>query len=281
VSPLLLAAATLAALAVGLAVPTTRRSGARADQRPGTRTVVRIGASGWSRGDLGPGPDGHAKGTWTGQSVGPGQPWAHGSGPGSGTTPLTVRAVSCLAGVAVWLLLGGPVGAALGVVVAVVLPLLIARLEPARVRRERLELIGSAPLVADLLSAALLAGVPLEHAIPVVARAIGGAAGDCLMAVHRRVELGEPVTRAWAGLAAAPGLGGVARAVARSGRTGAPLAALLAQSAEDLRTQASAAALAEVRATGVRAVLPLGLCLLPAFALLGIAPIVGGLLPSP
>ena len=45
-------------------------------------------------------------------------------------------------------------------------------------------------------------------------------------------------------------------------------------------TEASAAALAEVRATAVRAVLPLGLCLLPAFALLGIAPIVGGLLPS-
>ena len=125
-----------------------------------------------------------------------------------------------------------------------------------------------------------MAGVPLEHAIPVVARAIGGPAGERLMGVHRRAELGEPVDRAWAGLSQAPGLGGVARAVARSSRTGAPLAALLAQSAEDLRAQASAAALAEVRATAVRAVLPLGLCLLPAFALLGIAPIVGGLLPS-
>ena len=140
-------------------------------------------------------------------------------------------------------------GGALGVVVALVLPVLIARLEPARVRRERLELIRSAPLVADLLAAALMAGVPLEHAIPVVARAIGGPAGESLMGVHRRTELGEPMARAWAGLSQAPGLGGVARAVARSSRTGAPLAALLAQSAEDLRTQASAAALAEVRAT--------------------------------
>jgi Flp pilus assembly protein TadB len=156
----------------------------------------------------------------------------------------------------------------------------IARLEPARVRRERLELIHSAPLVAELLSAALTAGVPLEHAVPVVARAIGGAAGERLMGVHRRVELGEPVARAWGVLSRTPGLGAVARAVARSSRTGAPLAAVLAQSAEDLRHQASAAALAEVRATAVRAVLPLGLCLLPAFALLGIAPIVGGLLPD-
>ena len=171
-------------------------------------------------------------------------------------------------------------GAALGVAVAVVLPVMISRLEPSRVRRERLELIRSAPLVADLLSAALMAGVPLEHAIPVVARAIGGPGGECLAGVQRQVELGEPMTRAWAGLSQAPGLGGVARAVARSSRTGAPLAALLAQAAEDLRAQASAAALAEVRSTAVRAVLPLGLCLLPAFALLGIAPIVGGLLPS-
>ena len=195
-------------------------------------------------------------------------------------TPLTVRAVSALAGVAAWLLLGGVVGGAVGAAVVLVLPVLIARLEPARVRRERLELIRSAPLVADLLSAALMAGVPLEHAIPVVARAIGGPAGACLMGVHRRTALGEPVDRAWTGLSHSPGLGGIARAVARSSRTGAPLAGLLAQSAEDLRSDASAAALAEVRATAVRAVLPLGLCLLPAFALIGIAPIVGGLLPS-
>ncbi len=192
----------------------------------------------------------------------------------------TVRAVSAVAGVAVWLLLGGAVGAVLGVGTAIILPVLIARLEPARVRRERIELIRAAPLVADLLSAALTAGVPLEHAIPVVARAIGGSAEELMMRVHRRAELGEPVARAWSGLAHAPGLGGVARAVARSSRTGAPLAALLAQSAEDLRSEASSAALAEVRATAVRSVLPLGLCLLPAFALLGIAPIVGGLLPS-
>jgi Flp pilus assembly protein TadB len=191
-----------------------------------------------------------------------------------------VRAASALAAVAAWLLVGGIIGAGLGVVVALVLPVLISRLEPAGVRRERLELIRSAPLVADLLAAALLAGVPLEHAIPVVARAIGGPAGESLSDVHRRAELGEPMARAWSGLSQTPGLGGVARAVARSSRTGAPLAALLAQSAEDLRAQASAAALAEVRATAVRAVLPLGLCLLPAFALLGIAPIVGGLLPA-
>lgn len=226
-----------------------------------------------------PGSRGHPSARAAEPVAGVGRPLEWGSSPGQGGSPRATRAVSALAGGVVWLLLGGVVGGALGLLVAVVLPVLISRLEPARVRRERLDLVRSAPLVADLLAAALMAGVPLGHAIPVVARAIGGPAGEALMGVHRRTELGEPMARAWAGLATTPGLGGVARAVARSSRTGAPLAALLAQSAQDLRRVASAAALAEVRATGVRAVLPLGLCLLPAFALLGIAPIVGGLLP--
>lgn len=244
----LLGAALLAALAVGLGLLPGGRAGARA--RPGA-------------------------------PPGPGRSRAQAPPTGRAMTPLMIRGVSALAGGAAWLLLGGLLGGAVGLIVALALPSLISRLEPARARRQRLDLIRSAPLVADLLAAALMAGVPLEHAIPVVARAIGGPAGECLVGVHRRTELGEPMARAWAGLSQTPGLGGVARAVARSSRTGAPLAALLAQSAEDLRAQASAAALVEVRATAVRAVLPLGLCLLPAFALLGIAPIVGGLLPSP
>lgn len=194
--------------------------------------------------------------------------------------PSTLRGVGATAGLAAWLLVGGPVGCLVGVVVALLVPVLIARLEPASARRERLELIRAAPLVAELLAAALMAGVPLDHAVPVVARAVGGPAGERLLGVQRRVELGEPAATAWQDLTDTPGLSVVARAVARSARTGAPLAAVLTQSAEDLRSQAASAALAEVRSTAVRAVLPLGLCLLPAFALLGIAPIVGGLIPS-
>ena len=199
---------------------------------------------------------------------------------GGGLSPPVVRGVGALAGLTVWLFLGGGVGVVLGVLTAGVLPPLISRMEPASARRERRELTRTAPLVADLLSAALTAGVPLEDATPVVARAVGGAAGRMLGDVHRRGQLGEPAAAAWAGLGSVVGLGGIARAVGRSSRTGAPLAGVLAGTADDLRAEASAAALAKVRSTAVRAVLPLGLCLLPAFVLLGIAPIVGGLLPE-
>ncbi len=199
---------------------------------------------------------------------------------GVGSSAPVVRGVGVLAGLTVWLFLGGGVGLVLGVLTAGLLPPLISRMESASARRERLELTRTAPLVADLLAAALTAGVPLEDATPVVARAVGGAAGRMLDDVHHREQLGEPAAAAWAGLGSVVGLGGIARAVGRSSRTGAPLAGVLACTADDLRAEACAAALAEVRSTAVRAVLPLGLCLLPAFVLLGIAPIVGGLLPE-
>jgi Flp pilus assembly protein TadB len=264
VSSALVGAALMAALAVVLSMLDSGHPGAPTERR------TRGGSPGQGR-IFGPGA-GQSK-----TSAGPGSSTAE---PDPGMAPLAVRAVGALAGVAVWLLLGGVVGGVLGALMALMVPVLIGRLEPGRVRRERLELTRTAPLVADLLCAALMAGVPLEHSIPVVARAVGGASGAALLRVHRRTELGEPMAHAWAVLAQAPGLGGIARAVARSSRTGAPLAGLLAHAADDLRADASAAALAEVRTTAVRAVLPLGLCLLPAFALLGIAPIVGGLIPS-
>lgn len=210
---------------------------------------------------------------------------AHGEGSvdapaGGGWTPRRVRGVGMLAGLALWLLVGGALGAVAGVGVALGFPPAVARLEPARVRRERRDLVRAAPLVADLLGASLQAGVPLERAVPVVARSVGGPSARALLSVHRATQLGEPTSTAWAALAQSPGLGGIARAIARSTRTGAPMAGILAQAATDLRAEAAAAALEQVRSTAVRAVLPLGLCLLPAFALLGIAPIVGGLLPS-
>ena len=53
----------------------------------------------------------------------------------------------------------------------------------------------------------------------------------------------------------------------------------MARLAVDLRRGARARVEARARAVGVRAALPLGLCLLPAFVLLGVVPLVAGSLP--
>ena len=65
-----------------------------------------------------------------------------------------------------------------------------------------------------------------------------------------------------------------------SRRAGVPAAALLRAAAEDVRDDAAAAGLAEAERLAVRLVLPLGVCVLPAFVLVGVVPVVVGVLSS-
>ncbi|MDM7888744.1 type II secretion system F family protein [Curtobacterium sp. RHCJP20] len=68
--------------------------------------------------------------------------------------------------------------------------------------------------------------------------------------------------------------------LALSRRAGVPAAALLRAAAEDLRDDAAAAGLAAAERLAVRLVLPLGVCVLPAFVLVGVVPVVAGVLSS-
>lgn len=65
-----------------------------------------------------------------------------------------------------------------------------------------------------------------------------------------------------------------------SRRAGVPAAGLLRAAAEDLRDDAAAAGLAAAERLAVRLVLPLGVCVLPAFVLVGVVPVVVGVLSS-
>lgn len=185
-----------------------------------------------------------------------------------------------LAGIATWLLVGGIWGVLFGLTAAWLTPAVLARFEPAGMRRRRSELTRAAPLVADLLGAAMLSGVTLQQAVPVLSRAFGGPVAEVMDQLSSRLALGMDPVEAWTRLADEPGMGALGRAAARSARTGAPLAELLLASGDELRAAAVADGLAQIRAAGVRAVLPLGLCLLPAFVLLGIVPVVAGLIPQ-
>ncbi|WIE74716.1 hypothetical protein [Curtobacterium sp. MCSS17_007] len=63
-------------------------------------------------------------------------------------------------------------------------------------------------------------------------------------------------------------------------RAGVPAAAMLRAAAEDVRDDAAAAGLAAAERLAVRLVLPLGVCVLPAFVLVGVVPVVVGVLSS-
>jgi hypothetical protein len=90
-------------------------------------------------------------------------------------------------------------------------------------------------------------------------------------------EGADPET-AWHPLAVDGATAPVAAAALRASRTGAPASETVAKAARDLWTCAEHAAQAQLRSTAVRAAMPLALCFLPAFVLLGIVPTMIGVL---
>lgn len=129
-----------------------------------------------------------------------------------------------------------------------------------------------------LLAVCLAAGRPARGALRVVVDVVGEAGHEPLARVLRQIDLGLDEAVAWASLADEPGYGAMSRDLARAVHSGVALAELLERHASDARRQALLAAQVRARAVGVTGVLPLVVCFLPAFLLLGVVPIFGGVL---
>ncbi|MCW2764401.1 MAG: type secretion system protein [Nocardioides sp.] len=194
---------------------------------------------------------------------------------------LRLRVLWCgLAGVAGAGFVGGPLGPAVGLAAAVAVWVIIRRAEPAHVRRDRAAVRRDLPHVVSLFASSLRAGAAPGAAIAVVCDALPGAAADRLQGVGARLALGADPARVWASLAADHELAPLGRTMARAQSTGAPVTQVVERLADELARAARADVEERARAVGVKAALPLGLCLLPAFLLLGIAPLVAGLVAA-
>ncbi|WP_236684270.1 type II secretion system F family protein [Corynebacterium epidermidicanis] len=88
------------------------------------------------------------------------------------------------------------------------------------------------------------------------------------------LRIGVDARAAWAPAEGTPGIADVARIAEVSEHTGAALANSCQRVAETLRQEANDTAVASAERTGVLIALPLSLCFLPAFFILGLAPIV-------
>jgi Flp pilus assembly protein TadB len=181
-----------------------------------------------------------------------------------------------LAGIAALIFLGGTAGRLAAVPVGLGCWILAGRVEGAGSRRRRERLEEELPVVVLLLAAALEAGAAPTEAVGVVRDALPGPAADALAPVEARLRLGADPVEAWGGVGAE--LAPLGRAMARSQLSGAPVVVTLARLATELGRAARARAEDRARSVGVRAAVPLGLCLLPSFLLIGIVPVVGGLL---
>lgn len=193
---------------------------------------------------------------------------------------------ACLvAGLGILVLLGGPVGVVTGLLVATFGPRGLAGLEGRADRTDRERVATELPTALDLLAACLLGGAPLPGAVRAVAAAMPGPTGTRLGAVASALAVGSLPEQAWAALLegdrpdGGPGdlTGAVVRVMVRSDQGGAPVAAQVARLADEARAGALVRGRRAAARAGVLAVGPLGLCFLPAFVLIGIVPVVAGL----
>lgn len=188
--------------------------------------------------------------------------------------------VSVLAGAAALLLLGGVVGLVAGVLGSLVVRRTLRRRESAGDRRRREAITRSLPQVVDLLAVALSAGAAPATALGTVAAAVDGPVAAELEAARHGLSLGRDPVRLWRELGQRPGMSALGRTMARATESGASVSGALHRLAEDLQASARSEAESRARTVGVRAAAPLGLCLLPAFVLVGVVPLVASTVVS-
>ena len=172
--------------------------------------------------------------------------------------------------------MGLALGGAVGVVIACALVIAARRrltgAAAREERRQRLREQRELPAIASLLAALLESGATIERSVAALAQSHTGAAAPSLQRVAAAMHLGAGPQEAWN--AASIALTPIAEALQRSATTGAPAATLLAAVAVDEQRVWQSRAEVAARSAGVRAILPLVVCFLPAFFLVGVVPVI-------
>ncbi|MFD4933194.1 type II secretion system F family protein [Streptomyces virginiae] len=239
-------AVCLAVVALWLVSAVTARVRTRAAAR---RTAALLGA--------GPGPRGPVLGSALKDAV---AVWAGPAG-------------ALLAG---WVLVGGVTGVVVGGLAAFGVRRWRAGVRPPAGTDPR-EAERQLPFAADLLAACLAAGAGPVEAAEVVGESLGGPVGDRLARAGAELRLGGEPGSGWGRLAEIPGARALADCLERAARTGAPAAEGVSRLASGLREDRARTAGARAQRAAVLVTAPVGLCFLPAFLAIGVAPVVIGM----
>ncbi|WP_432488394.1 type II secretion system F family protein [Kineococcus sp. SYSU DK018] len=144
-----------------------------------------------------------------------------------------------------------------------------------RLRRARRARQPPGPDLAQLLeltAAAAAAGLPPGRALQRAVESLPGPVPAELARVCAQLDGGGDPERAWEGVD--PRWRPLAEPLLLSARTGASTASLLVSAAAQHRAERRRAAAEAAARLGSQLVLPLGLCTLPSFLLLGVVPVV-------
>lgn len=144
----------------------------------------------------------------------------------------------------------------------------------ARRRRRDPGLLLTCAADIDLYAACTRAGLSSAAAAATVAASARPATAEHWATVSALLELGLNPEKAWSPVAELPGLGELAALSRSSHHSGAGLAEGCARIAERLRAENEDHATAAAERAGVYIAMPLALCFLPAFILVGLVPVV-------
>lgn len=141
--------------------------------------------------------------------------------------------------------------------------------------------LGDAAMLLELIGAMLEAGAGLGRALALVAELAAPQIRGPLRPVVAALAVGADWDTAWGSSdVRTPELLAVRDALGFAALTGAPSSAILYAQAARLRRERFRTAEKQAAALGVRLVVPLGLCSLPAFICLCVVPVLLALLPG-
>lgn len=131
--------------------------------------------------------------------------------------------------------------------------------------------------LVTLMVGPLRAGAAPATALDQVTRALPGPTAQRLAEPLALLAVGIDAETVWRRMAADPVVGDLGRALVRAQRSGAAVGPTVERLSAELAERAAVSMEDRARAVGVQAAVPLGLCLLPAFLLLGVVPLAVGL----
>ncbi|MDR7082603.1 hypothetical protein J2X01_001892 [Arthrobacter ginsengisoli] len=140
--------------------------------------------------------------------------------------------------------------------------------------------LGDTAMMLELIGAMLEAGAGLGRALGLVAELATPEVRGPLRPVVAALAIGADWDTAWRSAdVRSPGLLALRQALGFAALTGAPSSAILYAQAARMRRARFRSAEKQAAALGVKLVVPLGLCSLPAFVCLGVVPVLLAMLP--
>lgn len=177
-----------------------------------------------------------------------------------------------------WTVFGSGLGPVIGAGSGLAVAWWASHLTPSTEAQQQRCMVRDFPMTLGFMASVVQSGAPLRLAAESVSEVTDDLNARRLRDVIARCDVGFTDAEAWRTLADDPVWGELSRELARCVDTGATTGTVLESAAIAASQSADAEAMTRARTVGVSSALPLVCCFLPAFLLVGVIPIIGGLI---